>query len=80
MADESSIEKIFPRIAKQIVMHWGQPEFEKFASNLIIDDRGNRHGLPPEVLSDLLFLYNLHSERLNIQSTFTFSLFPRPKY
>lgn len=80
MSDESSVEKLFPRIAKQIVTYWGHPEFEKFAEALIIDDRGNRHGLPREVLSDLLFLYNLHSDRLNIQSTFAFSMFQRPKY
>lgn len=60
MADESAVELLFPHIAKQVVMHWGNREFEKFASGLIIDDRGDRRGLPKEVLSELLFLYALH--------------------
>lgn len=60
MTDESPLERLFPRIANQIVQLWGQPEFEKFASDLIIDTRGDRRGLPKEVLSDVLFLYALH--------------------
>lgn len=60
MADESPLERLFPRIAKQVVDFWGQREFEKFASDLIIDNRGDRRGLPKEVLSDILFLYALH--------------------
>ncbi len=60
MADESPLEEFFPRIAKQVVEFWGQREFEKFASDLIIDTRGDRRGLPKDVLSDLLFLYALH--------------------
>ena len=38
----------------------GSLEFESFASDLIIDHRGDRKGLPKEVLSELLFLYALH--------------------
>ena len=60
MADESPLERLFPRLAKQVVDFWGQREFEKFASDLIIDNRGDRRGLPKEVLSDILFLYALH--------------------
>ena len=60
--DESPLERLFPRIVKQVLNHWGQPEFEKFASELIIDSRGTRKGLPKEVLSDLLFLYAIHLE------------------
>ena len=60
MTDESPLEKFSPRIATQIVEHWGQREFEKFASDLIIDTRGDRRGLPKDVLSDILFLYALH--------------------
>ena len=60
MTDESALERLFPRIAKQVITHWGQKEFEQFASDLIIDNRGDRRGLPKEVLSDILFLYALH--------------------
>ena len=60
MANESAIERSFPRITKQLISHWGHREFEKFASDLIIDNRGDRRGLPKDVLSELLFLYALH--------------------
>jgi hypothetical protein len=60
VTDESPLERLFPRIAKQVVAHWGHKEFEKYASELIIDNRGDRRGLPKEVLSDVLFLYALH--------------------
>ena len=62
MAEESDVELLFPRIAKQVVTCWGHHEFEKFAADLIIDDRGDRRGLPKEVLSEILFLYALHME------------------
>lgn len=62
MANESALEKMFPRLAQQVVKHWGQREFEKYAAELIIDTRGDRRGLHKEVLSELLFLYALHLE------------------
>jgi hypothetical protein len=62
VANESSLELEFPRLAKQVVSHWGRPEFEKFAAQLIIDSRGDRRGLPKDVLSEFLFLYALHLE------------------
>jgi hypothetical protein len=60
VTDESPLERLFPRLAAQVVTHWGQKEFERYASDLIIDSRGDRRGLPKEVLSDILFLYALH--------------------
>jgi hypothetical protein len=62
VAEESDVELLFPRIAKQVVTCWGHREFENFAADLIIDDRGDRRGLPKEVLSEILFLYALHME------------------
>lgn len=60
MADESALEILFPRIATQVVAHWGRREFEAYAADLIIDSRGDRRGLHKDVLSELLFLYALH--------------------
>lgn len=72
MSDQSPLEQLFPRIAKQVVSHWGHKEFERFASDLIIDNRGDRRGLPKEVLSDILFLYALHLDMVgyNPQDSF----------
>jgi hypothetical protein len=56
----SALEAFSGRIVGQVCSHWGHSEFEKYASSLIIDDRGDRKGLPNEVLSELLFLYALH--------------------
>lgn len=56
----SDLEQLFPWIANNIVSYWGKPEFEPYAYSVIIDQRGDRQGLPKEVLSEILFLYALH--------------------
>jgi hypothetical protein len=61
----SEIEKQYPHLAKQLCEHWGGDVFENFANKLIIDDRGDRKGLPREVLEELLFLYRLHLKNTN---------------
>lgn len=58
--DFSALEAFSGRIVNQVCTKWGRPEFESFASELILDHRGDRKGLPKEVLSELLFLYVLH--------------------
>jgi len=58
--DFSALEAFSGRIVSQVCGQWGRSEFEKFAAELIIDERGDRKGLPKEVLSELLFLYALH--------------------
>jgi hypothetical protein len=58
--DFSALEAFSGRIVTQVCTKWGRSEFESFASDLIIDHRGDRKGLPKEVLSELLFLYALH--------------------
>jgi hypothetical protein len=72
VTDESPLERLFPRIAIQVVAHWGHKEFEKYASDLIIDSRGDRRGLPKEVLSDVLFLYALHLDMFGYDSQDSF--------
>jgi hypothetical protein len=61
----SEIEKQYPHIAKQLCEYWGNEVFENFANRLIIDERGDRQGLPREVLEELLFLYQLHLRNSN---------------
>ena len=53
----------FPRIAQAIRELWGRSELDRYLDGLIIDDRGGRHGFPPEVVEALLMLSRLHRER-----------------
>ncbi len=61
----SEIEKQYPHIAKQLCEYWGEGVFENYANKLIIDERGDRQGLPREVIEELLFLYQLHLKKMN---------------
>ncbi len=72
MSNESALEQLFPRIAQQLVKHWGHVQFEKYAAQLIIDSRGNRRGLDKAVLSELLFLYALHLDMFGYDSQQSF--------
>jgi uncharacterized protein len=56
----SALEAQFPRIAEKIVLLWGYPELERFFEKLMYDDRGDREGFPPDVMSELVFLGLLH--------------------
>jgi hypothetical protein len=61
----SEVEKQYPHIAKQLCEYWGDDIFENYANKLIIDERGDRQGLPREVIEELLFLYQLHLKNIN---------------
>lgn len=50
----------FPRIAERIAGLWGHREIEAYFQDLMIDERGNRHGFPPEVLMDIFRLRTYH--------------------
>ncbi len=53
----------FPRIAQTIQEQWGQPRLDQYFSRLVIDDRGDRAGFPPDVLAAILEVARLHAER-----------------
>jgi len=58
-----ALEAKFPRIAETVRALWGGPELDRYLDRLLIDDRGSRHGFPPEVVEALLALSRQHSER-----------------
>ncbi|MGH6690084.1 MAG: hypothetical protein ACREF4_05320 [Gammaproteobacteria bacterium] len=60
------LEAKFPRIAETVRDLWGRPELDRYLDRLLIDDRGNRHGFPPEVVEALLALSRQHSERFGL--------------
>ncbi|MDO9226123.1 MAG: hypothetical protein Q8M09_17895 [Pseudomonadota bacterium] len=55
----SIIERQFSRIADELVIRWKRADIDAYLNGLMLDDRGNRQGFPPEVLDDLMFLSNL---------------------
>lgn len=55
------VEEKVPHIAKKIAFLWGEPEFNKFMSNLMNDSRnGSRQGFSPEVSTALFQLMLEH--------------------
>ncbi|MFN0040532.1 MAG: hypothetical protein ACKVP2_13555 [Burkholderiales bacterium] len=49
----------FPHILDRIGLLWGTPELDTYFQHLMLDDRGNRSGFPPEVMRELAFLFEL---------------------
>ena len=54
------LKTLFPRIHQRLVTLWGSGAGEDYLDGLIMDDRGNRQGFPPEVLRALLVLQRVH--------------------
>jgi hypothetical protein len=50
----------YPRIHQTLVAIWGTGPGEAYLDGLIMDERGNRQGFPPEVLRALLVLQRVH--------------------
>jgi hypothetical protein len=57
--DQSSLERHFFRIARELVARWKQGDVDVYLNSLLLDDRGNRQGFPAEVLEELMFLSNI---------------------
>ena len=60
----------FPRIANQLAAVWSDtPSVRSYLDSLLVDDRGNRQGFPPDVLREMLSLRlyheNLHPQNLS---------------
>lgn len=56
------VRERFPRIAKAIELMWGTRELESYLGKLIITERENREGFPPDVLSALLRISRQHAQ------------------
>ena len=56
----------YARIANLIAAAWGAPKcFHAYMESLFTDNRGNRRGFPPDVLSELVALQRYHDGTLN---------------
>jgi hypothetical protein len=54
------LKMLFPRIHQNLVTLWGTGPGEDYLDGLIMDDRGNRQGFPPDVFRAVLILQRVH--------------------
>ncbi len=55
----------YPRIANRIAMDWSRPNAMKaYLKSLLIDERGERHGFPAEIVAELLRLSRYYETRV----------------
>jgi len=60
----SALETIFPNIAENLTLVWGNPECEDYLNKLMINNRSNRQGFSLDVMSELMLLIGI-TEREN---------------
>lgn len=58
----SELEAGFPRVVQAIQALWGYKELNDYFRKLMIDDRGNRIGFPPEAWEEIYLLQHIHQE------------------
>ncbi|MHB1591264.1 MAG: hypothetical protein ACYCTW_06995 [Sulfuricella sp.] len=56
---KSALETVFPKIAENLTLVWGNSECEGYLNKLIIDNRGNRQGFSLDVMSELMLLMGI---------------------
>lgn len=56
----SVLETQFPRILQAIQALWGYPELNHYFDKLMINDRGDREGFPPEAWDEIFLLMHMH--------------------
>jgi uncharacterized coiled-coil protein SlyX len=52
----ASLEDMHPKILQRVCLTWRTPELLKYLRKLIVDERGDRAGFDPDVMSELLLL------------------------
>jgi hypothetical protein len=57
------IARAFPRIAASIRAQWGKRALDDYFARFVVEDRGSRQGFPPEVLSAIMQIAQLHGEQ-----------------
>lgn len=61
---KSALETVFPNIAENLTLVWGNPECEAYLNKLMINNRSNRQGFGLDVMSELMLLIGI-TEREN---------------
>lgn len=82
----SAIERKFARIANELATRWQRDDIDAYLDSLLLDDRGNRQGFPPEVLEEIMFLSSIRWQMLHpaysradegLVDQFSFNTLPR---
>jgi hypothetical protein len=55
-----NLEKDYSRILEKLMHLWALPEFDYYIQELLVNSRIDRHGFPPAVVDELLFIQKLH--------------------
>ena len=55
------IEQKFPHLLALVADQWGTPALDRSLIDLMLCDREQRQGFPPEVASEIFALLNVHS-------------------
>lgn len=53
-------EAKYPRIVERISVLWGTVGMERYFTEILFDDRGDREGFPAEVMMEIFALSNYH--------------------
>lgn len=56
----AQIEQKFPRLLARIADQWGTPALDGFLEELMLCDRDDRQGFPPEVATEIFNLLSVH--------------------
>jgi len=56
-----ALESKFPRILSQIMQLWGKPEIDDYFMHLMVSDREDRAGFPPDVAAEIMRLHLVHA-------------------
>lgn len=54
------LERSYPHVLNRLMQLWGLPGFDPYMHDLMVDKRGGRQGFPTEVVTELVFLGELH--------------------
>lgn len=65
-----ALESKFPRILKAIMSLWDDDEeIDRYLTGLMVSDRNNRAGFPPDVAADIMHLSLVHAARAEHNNT-----------
>lgn len=62
---ESALETVFPNIAENLTLVWGNPECGDYLNKLMINNRSNRQGFSLDVMSELMLLLGITEREHN---------------
>jgi len=58
-----ALENKYPRLLEQIMTLWDSDEIDGFFMALMLDERGNRVGFPPDVAAEIMHLSLVHASQ-----------------